>query len=153
MSDRIFNTLIISLLFSSILVSDLSAEVIKSDYRLEECIKIALDNSLKIKKIKKEVKVAQYSYEKTLKDLWGIKVNLNITPKNYKFYDQPIVLQEEVQISEAEANSYKASESQRVILSTTRLLDTGGMFTIEGKVDRDILKGELAGVDASYESF
>lgn len=150
MNNRVFNILIISLVFS---VSNVPAEVIKSDYSLNECIKIAKNNSLKIKKIKEDLKVAQYGYGKTLKDLWGIKVNLNLTPKTYKFYNQPIVIQEEVQISEAEANSYEASNAQRAILSMTKLFPSGGILTIEGRVDRDVLKGELAGSDASYESF
>lgn len=150
MNNRVFNILIISLVFS---VSNVPAEVIKSDYSLDECIKIAQDNSLKIKKIKEDLNVAQYCYGKTLKDLWGMKINLNLTPKSYKFYDQPIVLQEEVQLSDAEANSYEASNAQRGILSMTKLFSTGGKWTIEGRVDRNILKGELAGSDASYESF
>lgn len=144
--------IIVNWLFLSIAFSSLSAEEVRSINGLDECLKIALDNSLGIKRIEEDLNAAQHGYTKTLKELWGIKVNLNLTPRSYKFYDEPIIIPAEIEISEAEASKYKASEAWTALLSATKLFSTGSVFTIGLKANRDILKGELEGTDASYES-
>ncbi|MEW6607299.1 MAG: TolC family protein [bacterium] len=145
--------IIINWVFLSISFSFVSAEKIKFIHSLDECIKMAEANSLIIKKSRKDLISVQYGYAKALKDLWGIKVDLNLTPKSYKFFDEPIIIPQEVEISEAEASKYKNSHAWRAGVPVTKLFLTGARVTLETKIDKDVLKGELEGKDASYESF
>jgi len=145
--------IIISWVILFIYIPNASAQNIKFIHNVDECVRIALDNALPIKKLKEDYNTAHYKYTKTLKELCSLKINLTLTPKSYKYYDEPIILQQEVEISEAEANKYKASESWYALLSTTKLLPTGGVFSVKGEVFKDILKGELKDTDASYEVF